>query len=201
MTTYTAMFKSKMVLRMTGARAVTATALAEEVGIAQPTLSRWLREAGGGAVEGATAITAPQLPAPEHGADPVDDRPVATTTPPSAPTRTTSPGAPRGSQDRFHLVMVAEGLGDAALGAFLRREGVHGAELTQWRQAMLEALAPPQGASSSGTADRRRVVHLERELARKDKALAEAAALLLLQKKLRAYLGGEDDDTQDRSAR
>ena len=66
---------------------------------------------------------------------------------------------------------------------------------------MIEALAPPQGARSNGTADRRRVVHLERELARKDKALAEAAALLLLQKKVRAYLGGEDDDTQDRSAR
>jgi hypothetical protein len=32
---------------------------------------------------------------------------------------------------------------------------------------------------------------LERELLRKDKALAEAAALLVLQKKFRALLGGE----------
>lgn len=206
MTMYTTTFRSKMVLRMTGARAVTATALAEEVGIAQPTLSRWLREAGDGAAVGATATT-PSLTAPEHDADAIDDRPVATTTPPSAPTRITSPGAPRGSQDRFHLVMVAEGLGDAALGAFLRREGVHGAEITEWRQAMIEALAPPQGARSNGTADRRRVVHLERELARKDKALAEAAALLLLQKKsaptwgartTTRRIGAPDDSRPDR---
>lgn len=34
-------------------------------------------------------------------------------------------------------------------------------------------------------------LRLERELWRKDKALAEAAALLVLQKKYRALLGGE----------
>ncbi len=33
-----------MVRRMLGPKALTATALAAEVGISQPTLSRWLRE-------------------------------------------------------------------------------------------------------------------------------------------------------------
>ena len=42
---------------------------------------------------------------------------------------------------------------------------------------------------------------LERELARKDKALAEAAALLVLQKKFRALMGAEDDDTDPKSGR
>ena len=37
-----------------------------------------------------------------------------------------------------------------------------------------------------------------RELARKEKALAEAAALLVLQKKVRAIWGDEDDDTDEK---
>lgn len=45
----------------------------------------------------------------------------------------------------------------------------------------------------------RRVRELERELRRKDKALAEAAALLVLQKKVQALWGDGDDDTKKES--
>ena len=38
-------FKSAMIQRMTGSYPMTAGTLSEEVGVAQPTLSRWLREA------------------------------------------------------------------------------------------------------------------------------------------------------------
>ena len=41
--------------------------------------------------------------------------------------------------------------------------------------------------------DRKRVKDLERELARKDRALAETAALLVLRKKLGAIWGGDED--------
>ena len=40
---------------------------------------------------------------------------------------------------------------------------------------------------------------LEKQLRRKDRALAEAAALLVLQKKIQALWGDEDDDTEPRS--
>ena len=40
---------------------------------------------------------------------------------------------------------------------------------------------------------------LEKQLRRKDKALAEAAALLVLQKKAQAIWGDEDDDTGPKS--
>ena len=42
---YSDKFKSRMVGKMTGPRAASANALSAEVGINQPTLSRWLREA------------------------------------------------------------------------------------------------------------------------------------------------------------
>jgi len=41
--------------------------------------------------------------------------------------------------------------------------------------------------------DKKRVKNLERELARKDRALAETAALLVLRKKAAAIWGGDED--------
>ena len=43
---YSEKFKAALVRRMAGPRAVSASALEAEVGVPQPTLSRWLREAG-----------------------------------------------------------------------------------------------------------------------------------------------------------
>ena len=76
-------------------------------------------------------------------------------------------------------MLEASRLSDEQLGAFLRREGLHEATLREWRAAALEALGTPKTAR----AETRRVRELERELRRKDKALAETAALLVLQKK------------------
>lgn len=46
MTEYTEGFRARMVERMTGSEAISANSLSKEAGINQPTLSRWLREAG-----------------------------------------------------------------------------------------------------------------------------------------------------------
>ncbi len=77
-----------------------------------------------------------------------------------------------------------------AFGALLRREGLHEAQVEAWRVAAAEALgaeAAPDGLSASALRQefnqaRARVKELERELLRKDRALAEAGALLLLEK-------------------
>jgi hypothetical protein len=42
--------------------------------------------------------------------------------------------------------------------------------------------------------DKRRIKQLEKELQRKEKALAEAAALLVLRKKVQAIWGEQEDD-------
>ena len=87
--------------------------------------------------------------------------------------------------------MEASRLRDEELGAFLRREGIHEATLAEWKAVVLEALGPQKKTS----ADSKRVRELEKQLRRKDKALAETAALLVLQKKVQAIWGDEDDDT------
>ena len=78
-------------------------------------------------------------------------------------------------------------------GALLRREGLHEAQVSAWRAAAAEALgaeAAPGGRSNSARQElaemKKRVKELERDALRKDKALAEAASLLLLEKKLQS---------------
>ncbi len=93
------------------------------------------------------------------------------------------------------MVAQAEGLSGDALGEFLRREGVHEADLAEWRSAALVALGT-RAKTPATSGDSRRVRELERELLRKDKALAETAALLVLKKKVQDYWGDEDDSTK-----
>ena len=69
--------------------------------------------------------------------------------------------------------------------------------MAQWRQAATQALAEPEERSSSPQQtkqDRRRIKELERELRRKDKALAETAALLVLSKKVAAIFNRDEDE-------
>ena len=174
---YSEAFKSKMVQRMTGPNAATATQLAQQVGVPQPTLSKWLREA----VDHATLSDAV----------------------PSAPKDLSGPA--RSAEDKLRLVLAAERLQDEDLGALLRREGIHSAELAAWRATVVDAavaaLHGPAGELATTRAEGKRLRELERELRRKDKALAEAAALLVLQKKARQLWGDGDDGTDEGSGR
>jgi transposase len=75
--------------------------------------------------------------------------------------------------------VLAEGskLTGEQLSAYLEREGVKLADFERWRVALEE-----DGQGSTATT--KHIRELERELARKEKALAEAAALLVLKKTL-----------------
>jgi hypothetical protein len=78
---------------------------------------------------------------------------------------------------------------DSTRSAWCREHGVYPQELEGWRSSATQALAQPQEQRASPretAADRKRIKELERELRRKDKALAETAALLVLSKKLEA---------------
>ena len=170
MKTYTAGFKGRMVQRMAGPEAISATALAREVGVAQNTLSRWLREAS----ESAPTVASMKKKRPDR----------------------------RTAEEKLEIVLKAAALTDDDLGAFLRREGLHEAQLEEWRSKAMEgatgALKAPHGKRSQQTPERRRIRELERELRRKNDALAEAGALLLLKKRFEEMLGDADDESSTR---
>lgn len=173
---YSEAFRARMVQRMCGPQGMSATALGREVGVPQPTLSRWLRLAGR-VGDGTTAATVK----PER---PVKKRP--------------DDWSP---EERLLVVVEANSVPEGDLGAFLRRKGLHEAQLREWREAALKGLDTKPKASRSRSPHARRVRELERELQRKDKALAETAALLVLQKKVRALWPDEVDATTPKNGR
>jgi hypothetical protein len=84
---------------------------------------------------------------------------------------------------------------EAAKSAWCRANGLFPLQLAAWRQSATQALAEPTAVRASpqqSKQDRQRIKELERELLRKDRALAETAALLVLSKKL----GGAPGDRQ-----
>jgi hypothetical protein len=100
---------------------------------------------------------------------------------------------------RFEAVLSTAAMDEAGKSAWCRANGVYPQELAGWRQAATQALAEPEEARASPQQtrqDRRRIKDLERELRRKDRALAETAALLVLSKKVAAIFNkdkGEDE--------
>lgn len=100
---------------------------------------------------------------------------------------------------RLEAVIATAAMDEAAKNAWCREHGVYPQQLRQWRDSATQALAEPEEARASPQAtkeDRRRIKELEREVRRKDKALAETAALLVLSKKVEAIFNknkGEDE--------
>lgn len=157
---------------------MTAAALAMETGIAQSTLSRWLRQA--------STLTGKKMEDDDtkRTTGEVDPRP-------RRPQEWTA-------AEKLHAVSETSGLEAEALGAYLRRHGLHAETLEQWRADATAALEAPTERRRS-TAEAKRIKELERELRKKEKALAETAALLVLRKKANALWGDGDDDTDERN--
>ena len=99
------------------------------------------------------------------------------------------------SADKFHRVVESAVLNAQEVGEFCRRRGLYPEQLAAWREACLVANTPPPRREEPAEcrALRRRNSELEGELRRKEKALAEAATLLVLQKKVRVLLGEPGD--------
>jgi hypothetical protein len=97
---------------------------------------------------------------------------------------------------RLEAVVATAAMSETEQSAWCREHGVYPSELARWRQGATEALAEPEEARAhpkDTRADKKRIKELERELQRKDKALAETAALLVLSKKLSAIFQDDAD--------
>ena len=90
---------------------------------------------------------------------------------------------------RFDAVLTTAPMDEASKGAWCRAHGTYAQQLATWQLNATQALAEPGEARASPPQtkqDRRRIKELERALLRKDRALAETAALLVLSKKAKA---------------
>jgi len=176
---YSEMFKRKMIQKLTGPGALSASALARQEEPSQVTLSKWLREAG---------VESPYIYSNKAQED------------------TALPKSPKkwSAEEKFKIVLEAASIPEDQLGAFLRSKGLHETHLQQWRLLMLDGLqnsSSPEKKTKTKLGDNKKIKELEKELNRKDKALAETAALLVLKKKVQAIWGDEDDDTPKKNGK
>jgi transposase len=184
--TYSEDIKKKMVRRMMGPNRLSASALSKQVGIPQPTLSKWLKQM----VTMALNPNMPDAAAEFHETQEASSAKII-----EMPKKWTV-------EEKLRVLAAAYGLTGEALGALLRQEGLHETQLKEWQEATASALKGAPDASRSMTAGEKRraaaaakrIKELERELRRKDKALAETAGLLLFEKKLKEVGWDEGDD-------
>ena len=102
------------------------------------------------------------------------------------------------SEAKFAVVVETASLSEVELSQYCREKGLYPEQVKDWKQNCLDGFesSPKRKRQElkQSKADRKRVRQLERELRRKEKALAEAAALLVLRKKLNAFYGEEPED-------
>jgi transposase-like protein len=101
------------------------------------------------------------------------------------------------SRDKFAAVLETAALNEADLAEYCRKRGLYPAQIAAWRSACEQAndwdRASTARLGQATKEEKKRIKDLERDLARKEKALAEAAALLILRKKASAIWGGDED--------
>ena len=159
---YSEQFKSAMVAKIAVSDGISASALSQEVGIPQQTLSRWVKEYakfggnGGGRMK--------------------SKRPEDWT-----------------AEEKLKALLEYDKLDEEQRGKYLREKGLHSIHLQRWQWEFIEAYASKKKKTRGGDPKQKRIKELEKELRRKDKALAETAALLVLKKKAQAIWGDPED--------
>lgn len=97
---------------------------------------------------------------------------------------------------KFAAVVERAAFDEAELGEYLRRKGLYPQQIVVWKASCMQADAQVAAKQqrAEARAHKRRIKTFERALLRKDKALAEAAALLVLEEEpptVRAADAGE----------
>jgi len=101
-------------------------------------------------------------------------------------------------KNKLAVVIETAALNEEELSAYCREKGLYVEQVRRWRAAAESGADVDRPLTAAERREwqqeRKKSRKLEKELNRKDKALAEAAALLVLQKKARAIWGDNEDD-------
>jgi transposase-like protein len=101
------------------------------------------------------------------------------------------------SEDKFAVALETAVLGAAELAEYCRRKGLFAEQIAAWRAvcsaANANATQKAREQRVQSKEDKKCIRELETDLNRKEKALAEAAALLILEKKPRRSGGKEEN--------
>ena len=97
--------------------------------------------------------------------------------------------------EKLSLLLESKQMTDEKIGVWLREKGLHSEHLNLWEQELHDILKDKDTKYRLENAQlKKEKRELERELRRKEKALAEVAALLTLKKKAHEIWGDREDD-------
>lgn len=163
--TYTNDEKESLLKRMLPPENCSLTQLSNETGISKSTLSSWKTKAQATSIE--------SLKKQRTGKD-------------------------ISAREKFIIVMETYTMTEIKLSEYCRRKGIYVEQLRKWREICISANeSEPQSTKELQIKiqeEQKKTKALEKELNRKDKALAETAALLVLRKKLEAIWGGQEGE-------
>ena len=101
-------------------------------------------------------------------------------------------------EDKMGMIIRCGALSEEEANKLCREQWLFPHHIQNWKQEFVGGSA--QGAPAKNTSEakdlKQEVKALKKELNRKDKALAETAALLVLQKKVNAIWGSDEDNSQ-----
>ena len=110
-------------------------------------------------------------------------------------TEETVGSAGRSHREKLNLVIEAKSISKNDQGKWLREKGLHTEHITQYEQELRDLI---QDKDHTEKDEKKRLLkenkQLKKELAKKEKALAEMAALYTLKKKAEELWGEEEDD-------
>ena len=100
------------------------------------------------------------------------------------------------AEEKFSVVLETATLSEIEVSEYCRTKGLYPEQIKVWKQACIAGNASNKNATvpTQNKSDKKRIKQLEKELNRKEKALAETAALLVLRKKFNAYHGEDEDN-------
>lgn len=162
-TRYSEEFKESVVKRMMPPNPVSVSQLAKETGVSDVTLYKWRKD--------------------------YRNRGIAVPGDSNNPANWTA-------EDKLAVVIETAAMNEVQLSEYCRSKGLYAEQIEQWKAAALSGYQRSEQVDKEKTRsrqdDKKKINKLESELRRKEKALAETAALLVLSKKCEAIWGDEE---------
>ena len=154
MVRYTEEFKEQVVRKMMAPKAMSIAHISRETGVSEQSLYNWRNK---NRKEGKAVPADPSNPENWSG------------------------------ENKLAVVIEIAALNEEELSEYCRGKGLYAEQIGRWREAAVNGNEPRGGLSKAERKElkeeRKKSRSLEKELKRKEKALAEAAALLILKKK------------------
>lgn len=169
---FTQSFKIQAVEKaLTRANDVNLSDVADALGVGYSTLSKWITQSRNQEFE----------PAPDDSTITTEKRPQDWSL-----------------KEKLSMIMKCASLDKEQVNTQCRERGIYPHHLKQWQQNIISDTMTNNSTikTSEIKSLKKENKDLKKELRRKEKALAEAAALLILQKKVNAMWGTDEDDSQ-----